>query len=54
MRPAFSTRMHLPPVIGDLAAGADPDAVAGGDVVEEFDEAGEAAGAAGQPVVQRQ
>jgi len=46
--------MQPPPVLGDVAPSADPDAVAGRDVIEEFDEAGNAARPAGQPVVQCQ
>ena len=46
--------MGAPPVLGDLAAGADPHAVASGDVIEKPDEPGDPAGAAGQPVVQSQ
>ena len=41
-------------MLGDLAAGADPHAVAGGDVFEKLDEPGDPAGAAGQTVVQCQ
>ena len=47
-------RVHPAPVLRDLATGADPDAVASGDVVEKFDEPGDAAGATDEPVVQRQ
>src|SRR6266446_3638852 len=53
-RKARSLRTHPPPMFGNLASGADPDPVAGGDVVEKLDEAGEAARATGQPVVQCQ
>src|SRR5579864_8825091 len=43
--------MHPSPMLGDVAAAADPDAVAPPYVVEEADEAGDAAGAPDQPVV---
>src|ERR1700738_1673980 len=46
--------MDAAPVLGDLASGADPHPVAGGDVSEELAEPGDPAGAAGQPVVQCQ
>src|SRR6266481_7055483 len=49
-----SLRMHAPPVLGDVAAGADPHAIAPGDVIEKFDEPGDAARAADKPVVQGQ
>src|SRR5467141_3666830 len=49
-----SGRMDAAPVLGDLAAGADPHPVAGGEVIEELDEPGNPAGAPGQPVVQCQ
>ena len=52
--PTFLSGMRAAPMLGDLATGADPDAVAGGDVVEELDEAGDAAGTASQPVAQCQ
>jgi hypothetical protein len=41
--------MHLPPMLGDLVAGANPDVVAGRNAVKELDETGDAAGAAGRP-----
>src|SRR6267378_7091117 len=46
--------MDAAPVLGDLASGADPHPVAGGDVIEELDEPGNPAWAPGQPVVQCQ
>src|SRR6516164_10069722 len=46
--------MDASPMLGDLASGADPHTVAGGDVIEKLDETGDPSGAAGQPVVQRQ
>ena len=49
-----SPRMNTPPMLGDLAAGADPHTVASRDVIEKLDEPGDPAGAAGQPVVQSQ
>src|SRR5436853_387540 len=50
----LSARMNAPPVLGDVAPGADPHAVAPGDVVEKLDEAGDPAGPADQPVVHGQ
>src|SRR5438876_567682 len=41
-----------PTMRGDVAAGADPDAVALGDVIEELDEPGDPSRAPDQPVVQ--
>src|SRR4029077_5682539 len=38
-----SAGMDAAPVLGDLAAGADPHPVAGGDVIEEFDQPGDPA-----------
>src|SRR6266436_8494272 len=49
-----SARMDAAPVLGDLAASADPHAVTGGNVIEECDQPGDPAEAAGQAVVQRQ
>jgi hypothetical protein len=46
-----SPRMDAPPMLGDLAASADPHAVAGGDVFEKLDEPGDPAWPPGQPVV---
>ena len=46
--------MNPPPMFGDVAAGADPDAVAPGDVIEKPDEPGDPAGAPDQPVMQGQ
>src|SRR6516225_8349435 len=51
---AKSPWMDAPPMLGDVAAGADPHTVAGRHVVEKLDEPGDPAGAAGQPVVQCQ
>src|SRR5271156_2241666 len=49
-----SLGMDLPPMLGNFPPGADPNAVAGGDVIEKLDQPGHPAGTPGQPVVQRQ
>src|SRR5262249_8460933 len=49
-----STGVDAPPMLGDLASGADPYSFAGADMVEELDEPGDPARSAGQAVVQCQ
>src|SRR5579872_4617278 len=49
----MARRVLLAPMFGDVAAGAEPNAVATARIVQEFDQAGRLAGPADQPVVQR-
>ena len=52
--PTIISRVNLPPVLGDVAPGAEPDPVAAGDVIEELDQPGDPARPPDQPVVQGQ